>query len=1030
MAELKIGGDASGAEKALADLGTQLEKLAKNVQQQQRQLDQAFSQVGRALDGATSKLLRYGSILGGVAAGGGLAVLARQAAEFQSQIAYVNTLLTASDPPIQKFRQGLLDIAATSTKSATDLSRGLYQALSSGIPATLGAGGALDLLNQAQRAAAAGGATTEQAVLALTRVYNTYGAAAGTASEVSDKLFQIVKDGVIEFPDLAKGIGEVSGVASKFGVSFDQVGAAIAQVSRVLPKEETFTAVRNAIVQLGAPAPEAAEKARQLGIELGSAALRSKGLAGVLADVIDKTGGSEEAIRQILPEVTALPALFQIASNGGADFAEQLGRISQASGTTQDALDKQKDTFDSLLAKLRNAVEIKANEAFDLIAASAGNALKEFTDFVKAINSEELAQGLNTLGSVLGGIVKILEKMVELTGAFGRGLNKATNLIEDQLRLIADPAERAIEAAGGRASHRGTGTPEQAIQRKILAERRAAREQDLKDDQAAAKKAAAEQERIELSETKGRDAANKLRHKKEAEGLKDSLDLLGDFNKARVDEYEAAEAEVLRDAELAGEEEIRIAKKAKEDYLRGQEELGKKVQGELDKLIEAEQHAGEERLKAARDGLKAQVDIFGKLIRGDIGGAITASLTELRDIAIQNLDETTALLAEAGLAALDGLSALSDLVGQGINLAGAAGKFTDEEDARLRELQGKRDSTNFAVRLEPGEAEELAALEARKRSPGAAALQAEVDRAKGFIEAVAANFPDLIKQVTPAIRELGPILAKAMPEVARALAREAPNIVRAVIDQIPLLIDALIASIPDLLRGFADSIPVLIEGIIGHVVPKLPELFAAIAGGLAAAFANPAFITGIAESFARGIQEAVSQLTGGLLGGKDSGTFGLDLVPDEIPIVGGLFARGGKIERGMAEAVARQVRSYAHGGPALSSLQLLASRVRDSEGRSGEPAILHPGERVLTAGTTTEIEALLRQAVRQFAQPPQASVVFRSGGARTDRALRELVGSSVVAAVNAGGGRRVHSPQALARPPFPGFPAPRGSLGR
>jgi hypothetical protein len=54
----------------------------------------------------------------------------------------------------------------------------------------------------------------------------------GRRRNVSDSLFQTVNLGVLSFADLAQGIGTVVGTARRPQVSIDQVGAAIATMTR------------------------------------------------------------------------------------------------------------------------------------------------------------------------------------------------------------------------------------------------------------------------------------------------------------------------------------------------------------------------------------------------------------------------------------------------------------------------------------------------------------------------------------------------------------------------------------------------------------------------------------------------------------------------------------------------------------------------------------------------------------------------------------------------------------------------------
>ena len=72
------------------------------------------------------------------------------------------------------------------------------------------------------------------------------------------------------------------------------------------PVESTFAGIRQVIAGVIKPTSEAATKAKELGIEFNTAAIKQKGFAGFLEEVIDKTGGSEVEISKLFGSVEAL----------------------------------------------------------------------------------------------------------------------------------------------------------------------------------------------------------------------------------------------------------------------------------------------------------------------------------------------------------------------------------------------------------------------------------------------------------------------------------------------------------------------------------------------------------------------------------------------------------------------------------------------------------------------------------------------------------------------------------------------------
>ena len=315
----------------------------------------AFKGLDRAVSGVATKVTRslfsMRSAMVGLAAGAGAAAPIKFAADFQKALANVDTLLVDAAVGIDKYRKQLLQLSQASSKDLLDLTQGLYQTISAGIPVVEGAGGAFEVLATAQRAAVAGLATTEQAVDAFTTVLNAYADAGLTAADVSDKLFTTVRLGKTTFPELASGIGRVATVASKFNVSIDEVLGSLVQLTKVgLSTDEAVTQLRATILALAKPGKEAAALFKSLNIEIGEEAFAAKGLAGVLADVSAATGDSADRIAKMIPNVRAIVGALSLGTDGAKAFANATAQIRTSAGATDAAYKKIAKTFSDAAA--------------------------------------------------------------------------------------------------------------------------------------------------------------------------------------------------------------------------------------------------------------------------------------------------------------------------------------------------------------------------------------------------------------------------------------------------------------------------------------------------------------------------------------------------------------------------------------------------------------------------------------------------------------------------------------------------------
>ncbi len=154
----------------------------------------------------------------------------RTAADFEQQMAMVSTMLDRQNKSILPTYSAAMQKMSVRFGEGTDtISKGLYDILSASVAPKK----ALDVLTVSVKAAKAGFTTTAIAADAITTVLNSYNLEAERATDVSHKLFAIVKRGKTTFEELAPNIGKVASLANTAGVSFDELGATIATLTRV-----------------------------------------------------------------------------------------------------------------------------------------------------------------------------------------------------------------------------------------------------------------------------------------------------------------------------------------------------------------------------------------------------------------------------------------------------------------------------------------------------------------------------------------------------------------------------------------------------------------------------------------------------------------------------------------------------------------------------------------------------------------------------------------------------------------------------
>jgi len=349
MAEFKqsLEFDASRAIQTLAKLSGSLNKVSKALNKFSTSANKTSGASQKASAGI-SKLGKTAQYAAGVL-GGQLAFRAVSAliGGFQDAVAEAKNLSIAIGE-IQTIGEGTIGSMAQVTEQVLQLSsamgvdtasvaEGYYQTLSNQVVET---GEAYEFLGTAQKLATTTMASTTDAVNALSSVMNSYGDSAGSAAEISDKLFTIVKEGRVRLGNIGNVLGNVTPLAAKLGISFDEVGAALITMTKQGVKENVaLTQMRGVMTKLVKPTEELQDLFHKWGVEDGQQAIATfGGLEGVLRKISEETGGSAARMGEFFNRVRALVGVLSIGTQGGEEFTGALENMQNAAGRLETAL--------------------------------------------------------------------------------------------------------------------------------------------------------------------------------------------------------------------------------------------------------------------------------------------------------------------------------------------------------------------------------------------------------------------------------------------------------------------------------------------------------------------------------------------------------------------------------------------------------------------------------------------------------------------------------------------------------------------
>jgi len=345
-----------------------------------------FEQASSKLKQFGSKMKSVGSSLSAIslplAIAGGAAI--KMGADFDKNITKIKALVGATEKDLQDFSNASKRMAKETGLSSKQTSDAMFFIASAGVEGAE----AIAVLEAASKASASGLGDVAQVADLATSALNAYGSETLSAEAATDVLTAAVREGKLNSEDLAASMGQVLPVASNMGVSFNEVGAAMAAMSRTGTNAAQGATQLNSILSgLLKPTKQAEEALTEMG--LSSAGLKQQikdeGLLSVLETLKTEFDKNSDAAAQVFPNIRALRGVLDLTGASADTTKEIFNELNNAQGATKKAFDDTAKSASFRLTKSLNGVR----ESF----ASVGSVLLE--SLLPTI--EKIASGVETL---------------------------------------------------------------------------------------------------------------------------------------------------------------------------------------------------------------------------------------------------------------------------------------------------------------------------------------------------------------------------------------------------------------------------------------------------------------------------------------------------------------------------------------------------------------------------------------------------------------------------------------------------------
>jgi len=398
------------------------------------QTGQNLNRIGGQMQtlGRTATMYVTAPILGiGAAAG-------KMHMDFEKSMSEVIGLVGVSKEQVGEWSEDLLKLGPALGKTPTELADALFFVTSAGLRGAE----ALDVLTYSAKGSAAGLGETKVVADLVTSAINAYGSENLDAAQATDILTAAVREGKAEAPELAASLGQVLPIASEMSVSFDQVGAAVAAMTRTGTDATTASMqLKNILMGLLKPSQQAETALSNMGTSSGElrAQIEDEGLLTVLMRLKDLTNEyGEELMAQVFPNIRSLLGVLDLM---GSNMEENVGifeRMADTTGSLEHAFETASDTakfkWDTAMAEaqsslitLGEAVQKAAIPVLEEVTEIIGN----LADWFRNLDEEQQQQIIRwagiaaAIGPVLlitGTMAKSIGTLLTVFGGLGKSL--------------------------------------------------------------------------------------------------------------------------------------------------------------------------------------------------------------------------------------------------------------------------------------------------------------------------------------------------------------------------------------------------------------------------------------------------------------------------------------------------------------------------------------------------------------------------------------------------------------------------------
>ena len=389
--------------------------------------NRAFLRGVKGVKQGLKDIARFAAIGATIAIGGGLAAV-RESLAFGKAMARANTIAKLGKKEFADLTQGIKDLSRETGVSTTELTDGLYQALSAGIPA----GNILEYMRATSRAAIGGVVDLATQIEASNRVLEAYGDQLNGVADANDVLAQIVDRGVINHAELGGQIGRVASKAAAANISIEALGAAYIVLTKQTTAALATTQITSLSTQLfksGENAEMSAALMAKFGTTSATQAIKANGLVTVLLALSDAAGNDVDKLQKMFRETEAVAAVIGLTGKNAKLFEAGLKAMNERLGASENQFKTMAETGSFKTTRMFAVLKIAVIDLGDTLSQTLMPQAEQLTQW---LNSGE---GQTTLSESIKTVGVVAEATAKSLGVLGKAYFYTQNMLADKFAI-------------------------------------------------------------------------------------------------------------------------------------------------------------------------------------------------------------------------------------------------------------------------------------------------------------------------------------------------------------------------------------------------------------------------------------------------------------------------------------------------------------------------------------------------------------------------------------------------------------------